>query len=303
MSGHTPYEVLLELSRVNLALATGCHYSNGCAIGTIPSDLLQMVSGEYQNLLARKHLYRFIVEFVKEDNSLYGQYSEVHYQFIIQFLVNEEIVKDVVRQAKHYAVDNSDGYIHGSDVLVDYAWYAFEAILRYTSREIQGNRDIVLDIVKDNGLALKYVSEELCGDREVVLEAVKNHGYALEHASPELLEDRDMFLTAVQNYGAVLDLASEDLRDDREVVLTAVKQNGDALICASRRMKGDREVVLAAVQQDGMALKHATDELRRDREVVLAAVQQNGLALRYATDELRRDPFIWAIGVRRLILH
>ena len=81
MSGHTPDEVLLEVSRVNLALATGCHYSNGCAIGTIPHDLLQMISGEYLNLLAREHLYRFIVEFIDD-----GWSSKFQYELIKQRL-------------------------------------------------------------------------------------------------------------------------------------------------------------------------------------------------------------------------
>ena len=286
MSGHTPDELLLEVSRVNLALATGCHYSNGCAMETIPHDLLQMISGEYMNLLAREHLYRFIVEYI--DSRWPSEVHYDHYEFIIRFLANEEILKDVVRQAKHYnAVYESEGYIIGSDILVDFAYEAFYAILKYASPEFSENRDIVLDIVKQNGRALQYASEDLCADPDVVLAAVKNYGYALEHASPELREDRDMFLTAVRKNGGVLECASEDFRDDREIVLAAVKQNGDALICASRKMKEDREVVLAAVKQDGNALQHASQELRGDQEVVLAAVQQDGRALRYASPELR----------------
>ena len=262
MSGHTPDEVLLEVSRVNLALATGCHYSNGCAIGTIPHDLLQMISGEYLNLLAREHLYSFIIEFI---DSRWP--SEVHYELIKRLLVNKEILKDVVRQAKHYyAILESEGYAVGSDVLVDFSDDALYAILQYASPELRGDRDIVLDIVKQNGRALTWASQELCEDPDVVLAAVQQYRWALDHASPEFHGDRDIVLAAVKQGGTALCYASDELSGDRKVVLAAVQQNGEALQYASRELRGDRDIVLAAVQQHGSALCYASDELREQLE-------------------------------------
>ena len=37
--------------------------------------------------------------------------------------------------------------------------------------------------VKKNGLALKYASKEMQRDKEVVMEAVKKNGWALQYAS------------------------------------------------------------------------------------------------------------------------
>ena len=288
MSGHTPDEVLLEVSRVNLALVTGCHYSNGCAIGTIPHDLLQMISGEYLNLLAREHLYSFIIEFIDSRRA-----SEVHYELIKRLLVNKEILKDVVSQAKHYIdVYESEEYIYDlpRDVLVDFAYDALYAILQYASPELRGDRDIVLDIVKQNGRALTWASQELCEDPDVVLAAVQQNGMVLDYASSELRGNQEIVLAAVTEYGYSLEYASPELQIDREIVLAAVKTNGGALKFASRELREDLEVVLSAVQNNGLALQYASEELRGDQDIVLAAVTNFGVwPLRYASPELRGD--------------
>ena len=54
---------------------------------------------------------------------------------------------------------------------------------------MKGDKEVVLEAVKQNGNALYYASEELCGDRKVVLEAVKQYGCALKFASEELKND------------------------------------------------------------------------------------------------------------------
>ena len=38
--------------------------------------------------------------------------------------------------------------------------------------------------MKQDGSALKYASADLQGDKDIVMEAVKQNGRALEHASP-----------------------------------------------------------------------------------------------------------------------
>jgi len=63
------------------------------------------------------------------------------------------------------------------------------------------NRDFVLAAVRKEGSrskdALRYATKELMADREVVLTAVKRHGYALKHASEELKANREVVLDAV----------------------------------------------------------------------------------------------------------
>lgn len=49
--------------------------------------------------------------------------------------------------------------------------------------ELNNNRELVLDIVHKNGLALEHVSDLLRDDYEVVKTAVENNGMALQFAS------------------------------------------------------------------------------------------------------------------------
>ena len=54
-------------------------------------------------------------------------------------------------------------------------------------------------ILRKNGLALKYASKEIKNDKEMVLLAVKSNGNALEYASEELQKDQQIINIAKKN--------------------------------------------------------------------------------------------------------
>ena len=60
------------------------------------------------------------------------------------------------------------------------------------AEELKGDRETVMEAVRQDGLALKYATEELKGDREIVLAAVSQDGRALRHATEELKGDVEM---------------------------------------------------------------------------------------------------------------
>ena len=63
--------------------------------------------------------------------------------------------------------------------------------LEFASRDLQNDREIVLEAVKNNGWALQNALEDLKNDRVIVLKAVKINGYALQYdASEDLKKDR-----------------------------------------------------------------------------------------------------------------
>ena len=84
--------------------------------------------------------------------------------------------------------NNSEKYMGELDI----AYSTIETLggmqLAYLNK-FQGEKNVVLEAVKRNGLALQYASQELKGDRSVVLEAVKQNGLALQYVSPKLLQD------------------------------------------------------------------------------------------------------------------
>ena len=78
--------------------------------------------------------------------------------------------------------------------------------------EMWGDREIVMEAVKQNGFALQFASAELEGDREIVMEAVKQDGHALYCASAELQGDREIVMEAVACDMEAFRWASSELR-------------------------------------------------------------------------------------------
>jgi CxxC motif-containing protein len=138
-----------------------------------------------------------------------------------------------------------------------------------------------------HGDALRYAAEELQVDKEVVLQAVRQKGGALKYASDKMKADKEIVLVACAQKGGALKYATPELKKDKEVVLEAVCQNGYALQYASDDLLNDKEVVMAAVKQTGEALQFASDELKGDMDIVLQAVARNREALYYSSGLLK----------------
>ena len=56
----------------------------------------------------------------------------------------------------------------------------------FTSYNSKSERTLVLEAVKQDGIALEYANEIFKNDREIVLEAVKQKGWVLEYANINL---------------------------------------------------------------------------------------------------------------------
>ena len=105
----------------------------------------------------------------------------------------------------------------------------------------------VFAAVQENGFALECASEELRGDRDVVLEAVKQDGRALS-ASKELRNDREIVLAAMEQNWQALRYASGALLSDRDFMLAAMQQDWRALYYASEELQNDRDFIVKAVK-------------------------------------------------------
>jgi len=107
---------------------------------------------------------------------------------------------------------------------------------------------VVLEAVKQNGLALQFAGEYQ--DNEwIVRHAIHENVDAFEYASSRLKDDKD-FVIDILSHGASLEFVSERLKDDKEVVMEAVSIVGNALYFASERLKSDPDVTDAAIAQD-----------------------------------------------------
>lgn len=161
--------------------------------------------------------------------------------------------------------------------------------LEYVPDVYKNDRDIALAAVNSNGLALEFVHDGFKNDKDVVLAAVNSNSLALKFAHEQFKNDRDIVLKAIEKNPLALEFAGDTCRNDRELVTVAVITNGAALQFAGEIYKNDRVTVQLAVRNCGKALWYACDELQNNRGFVSELIAQNGTALWYVKDCFQRD--------------
>ena len=160
--------------------------------------------------------------------------------------------------------------------------------LQYASDIHKDNQRIVLDAVKQNGMALQYASENMRKhNTDVIIAAITQNGMALQFVLNIHFKSKWYVDKAIETNALALQYGTIGAKNTKETVLIAVQKNGLALQYASEDLKKDRDIVLEAVKQNGMALQYASDGLRNDEEIVREAVQNNSDASIHASVGLR----------------
>ena len=118
--------------------------------------------------------------------------------------------------------------------------------------------------MRDAGLALEYASEELRGDKEVVLEAVRQNGWLLEYASEELRGDREVVLEAVRQN--VVAYAKKNLIE----VIKSMINKIDILTFASDKLKENPTFILDVLS---VFIRDEKQSLSHDSSAIAETIQ------------------------------
>lgn len=163
-------------------------------------------------------------------------------------------------------------------------------------KNLQQEREIALEGVKQGGWNLNYVGTLLKDDKEIVRAAVNKNGSALQYASSRLKKDRDIVFAAIKNSPYILDYISPSLKKDRDFWLQTAKKHKlkNAYIYAEATVS-DRSRVLKAVKKLGKSLEYVRNEFKNDKEIVLAAIQQSVSAFKFANKKLQQDKQVIAL--------
>ena len=86
-------------------------------------------------------------------------------------------------------------------------------------------KTLVLQAVKENGLALEYGAKAFTKDTEIVRAALRSRPSAFQYVHETLRGNKSIVLPAVTKFGLNLQFVSEVLQDDDDVVLAAVRQS------------------------------------------------------------------------------
>jgi len=158
--------------------------------------------------------------------------------------------------------------------------------------------DVMLELVKQNGLLLIYASDILKQNHAIVLAAVTQNGMAIK-----IVYDYEIVYHEGYNYSdgrnndnlrtysearEIIDDTRQNLVDNEQIVSTAVAQNGYAFEFISERLKQNREIARIAVKQNGRSFKFIeSDRLISDKDLILDALVNTTRALPHIPYELR----------------
>jgi hypothetical protein len=103
-----------------------------------------------------------------------------------------------------------------------YYCYGYQPLpFQFASYNIRNNKNIVIKLLKENGLVLEWVSDRLKDDEEVVLEAIKQNCLAIKFASYSVRNNKKIAMIAIKKNGINLSHLSDELKKDKQVVLEA----------------------------------------------------------------------------------
>lgn len=164
-------------------------------------------------------------------------------------------------------------------------------------------RQEVLQRVTSRGYGLKFATKNLRNDREIVHAAVKSDGSMLKYASESLQNNKEIVEAAVLSEGLAILYASHSLQNCEEMALKAVNQNPDIFYFLQWDLRtnysfrsrvvqanmNNAALIKDVVQFHGNLLKYASDKVKDDIEVVREAVKSNCCALRFASERVKND--------------
>lgn len=168
--------------------------------------------------------------------------------------------------------------------------------ISFDDMEVVFNYDLLVQLSEEEGVDLERILETTSmpnhmvniDNMDIMMELVKKDGLALVFANSELKQSHDLCFAAVKNNPLALKFAFI-FQNDPEIVFDVVSSNGLALAGASDQLRDDRDIVLAAVKNDGMALKYASRRLQKDKEIALKAVENNIGVLQFFTVKFRKS--------------
>jgi len=125
----------------------------------------------------------------------------------------------------------------------------YRLCLKFFSDNLRNDKDVVAAATRKDLRELQYASKELQNDRDLILnvpisEERKNaYEHILAYVGERLKNDKEVVMDAIDKDGIYsLDYAGEAICDDKEFMLLAIKKDKNALQFASKRLHQDLDI-------------------------------------------------------------
>jgi hypothetical protein len=179
------------------------------------------------------------------------------------------------------------------------AWWTdvLQETLRYSPIDIRGDKEIMLEAVKNDPRMMEFVSDDLSIDRDIILAAVETSpAIVFNLISDDLQRDHpDIVVSAIKNAQKNdLDIIADDILLDLwsnfDVVSAWISKGGDWLAHIHHSFDYNEDLLLAVARENwGDFWGEASHELRSNKDFMLKAVAIETRLIDDAVDNLRYD--------------
>jgi hypothetical protein len=120
--------------------------------------------------------------------------------------------------------------------------------------EIWSDKDIVLEIVRNNGNNIKYASKKLKKDKDIILEALQNDNTGnqeiFNYVDDELKKDKELILELIEEgYESIYPYINEELKKDRDYILKLLKLNNYLFKYLYEEYKQDEIIITEGLKE------------------------------------------------------
>ena len=258
----------------------------------------------------------FILQALQVNPQLFMDLSEGTreiFEIALQIVKSAEAIEDVILEATERCPDLLADRDATLAIAKNWRIDVLQETLQFSPPGIRGDKQIMIEAVKNDSIAFEYCSDELQNDRDVVMAAISSSSTclylvterfqdenpdvvitAIEKTDPrdlwtvyddvyeELWANRDVAMAWLSKGGDWLsDDFPEEFEDDEELLLTVTKQNWTEFDYASDRLKASKQFMLRALALDGRVIRDISDDLRHDFDLALTAFRNNRQALQF----------------------
>ncbi len=128
---------------------------------------------------------------------------------------------------------------------------------------------------------MQYASKELQSDREIVLEAVKSKGKALNYAYPKFLNDKELFTIGAKTSPYCLEEMGDLLKKDIKFIKSLLKENPIYFKDLQQDLRNNQEGSIYAISLDELNARYVGEELINNPKFLLKAASANEKLLDY----------------------
>jgi hypothetical protein len=189
--------------------------------------------------------------------------------------------------------------------------------LKKLSKELRGDKEIVLEVLRTSPENFKYASQDLKSDKEICLAACKKSSEQIKHMDKKFLKDLDIALELIKihfdnfkfidksllkskqfakrviNYdGTFIEYFSETIRKDKNIAIESILNDWRSINYIHKSLYRNKDVMKSAIKKNGAAMMYADQSLKKDKKFCLMALKTDSDAFDYIDDSLQKDPKI-----------